>query len=249
MLCFKYEDSWCELDYEGIKIIETPYTTNWIKKVFLDENSKVTIDGRHINFKNNVLYINEFSKISDFLQLNKNNFIYKLILDKIGENSLVNQDLVNEIINEINTELNNNNLLDIQYDLSKIISGIFDINNDDYIDDKFIDILNLLGFDEKKLIIFDNCKFINYKKCQQLLNNYNILIVCNDIRWVINYYKELEICCFMNKKVFEIIHLEKLISYLEMKLSEPISEETLNDYLSFGDTKLNSLINFHLKSL
>ena len=113
-----------------------------------------------------------------------------------------------------------------------------------------IEILNKLEHSEKKLIIFDNCKYVDYNLCKKLLNNYHILIVCSDIRGIVNNYMELEICCFVGSNtILEIICLERLISYLEFNLSDQIQESDLNKYLSFDKSKKSSLINFYLKNI
>lgn len=251
MLTIKYNNNWYDFDFNGIKVIETKYTTNFIKKIFHENNNtdKVIIDGKNYNWKN-IIYINELTKINDFLSLSKNGYLYKKIIDKIEDNSLINQDLINAIIAEINKEMEIEDLLFPTYDLNKIIASTFELGDLGFINDEsFFQILNKIDYDEKKLIIFDNCNFINYGNVKKLLNNFNILIICNDIRGIIRNYNELEICCFINNSVFEVINIEKLVSYLELKLSEPISEQDLNNYLLFDDSKKSSVINFCLKNL
>lgn len=248
MFSFKYNNNYYELDFNGIKIIETHFTTNFIKQIFGDQENKCNIDGKVYSFKN-IIYINELTKINDYLSLSRNGYIYKKIIDKLNDSLLINQELINKIIDEINQEFENDILLPT-LDMNRLINSIFDLNDLGFISDQsFFYILNKIEFGEKKLIVFDNCKFATYNSCKMLLNNFNILIITSDVRNCINNYKELEICCFINNKVFEIINLEKLVSYLEYKMSEPITEKDLNSYINFGNSKKDTSINFYLKNL
>ena len=100
------------------------------------------------------------------------------------------------------------------------------------------------------MIIFDNVNYINYEICKQLLNNFNILIVCTDIRGIINNINQLELCCFINdKKIFDVINQEKLTSYLELKMSLPISNLDITNYLENKNDQKSSIIHFYLKNI
>lgn len=251
MLQINYNKNWYDIEFNGIKIIETRFTTNFIKSLITDndEEVKMLIDNKNIRWKN-VIYINEMTKYNDFLSLNKSNYLYKMILDKIADNSLINDKLIESIINNINKELQMNDLLVKQYDLNKIIIACFELNDLGYINDKdLFTLLNKIEYDEKKLIIFDNVSYATYEKCKGLLNNFNVLIICNDIRGIINNFNLLEICCIINKNVFDIINIEKLISYIESKSSLLINEVDINNYLEKSDDQKSSIINFYLKSL
>ena len=82
------------------------------------------------------------------------------------------------------------------------------------------------------------------------MNNFNILIVCSDIREIINNFSLLEICCFIyNNSIFDVINVEKLISFLEIKTSLSINEQDLNKYLEFSNDQKSSIINFYLKNI
>lgn len=251
MLQFNYQKNWYDIEFQGIKIIETNYTTNFIKSIISnnEDESKMILDGKKIKWKN-VIYINEMTTINDFLSLNKSNFLYKKIIETIEDNSLINQELVDQIIEKVNLDLGLENLLLSQYDISKIISACFEMENLGYLDEKTIfNLLNKLNFDEKKLIVFDNVKFATYENCKKLLNNFNVLIICSDLRFVINNFKELELCCLINNFVFEIINIEKIISYLELKTSLSIAEKDLHNYLNNKNDQKSSLINFYLKNI
>lgn len=252
MLQIHYQSNWYEIEYCGIKIIETAFTTKLIKSM-LDEhndNSKLILDNKKIKWKN-VIYINEMTKINDFLSLSKNNHLYKQIIDLIADQSLVNDALIKKIITTINQNWNLGELISEQYDLNKIVLACFELNDLGYISDEhFFDLLNQIQYDEKKLIIFDNVSYINYQKCKKLLNNFNVLVITTDIRNVISNHSELELCCLLgDNKCFDIIDSDKLISYLELKLATQIKPEEINNYL-FKKTDFKSQqINFYLKNL
>lgn len=252
MIQFNYNKNWYDVEFNGIKVIETKYSTHFIKSIIVDndENPKLILDKKNIRQKN-VIYINEMTKYEDFLSLNKSNFLYKKILEKIGDKTLINEIFVQNIVDEINSDLKIEDLLLVQYDLNKIINACFELNDLGYIDDKdLFTLLNKLEFDEKKLLIFDNVSYITYNKCKNLLNNFNILIVCNDVRGIIDNVSLLELCCFVNKdSMFDVISVEKLISYIETKSSQIISDEDINNYLQSKNNQKSSIINFYLKNI
>lgn len=252
MLSFKYENNWYEIEYFGIKIIETKFTTNFIKSIISedDEQAKLIIENKSFKWKN-ILYINEMTRYSDLISLNKNSIIYKKIIEYIGDESLIKDEIIDSIIKNINQEFEFENLLIKQYDINKIINSSLSINNSNYVEKQnLFKILNKLEFDEKKLIIFDNVNYINYEICKQLLNNFNILIVCTDIRGIIDNINQLELCCFINdKKIFDVINQEKLTSYLELKMSLPISNLDIANYLENKNDQKSSIIHFYLKNI
>lgn len=250
MIQLNYQNNWYEIEFEGIKIIETPFSTKLIKSILGDENeSKLIIDHKNIKWKN-VIYINEMSKYSDLISLNKSNFLYKQILEIIADQSLVNDQLITNIINQINKQFKFGSILNQQYDLNKIINACLEMNDLGYLnDDQFFDLLNQIEYDEKKLIIFDNVSYINYQKCQKLLNNFNVLIICSDLRKIINHYQQLELCCFLNDNFFDVVDVYKLIAFLELKLATPIKKEELNNYLMKKNDFKSQQINFYLKTI
>lgn len=253
MLQINHNKNWYEIEFNGIKIIETRHSSKFIKSILIssqEENPSLIIDNKNIRWKN-IIYINEFTKYESFLNMTKSGILYKKILDEIADNVLVNEELIKNIIDKINQELNIDDLLLFQYDLTKIIASCFELNDLGYInDEKFFDILNKIEFDEKKLIIFDNVSYATYEKCKKLLNNFNILIICSDIRGIINNHTLMELCCFVSdNSIFDVVSLEKLMSFIEIKSSLPINEEDINNYLSFKNDQKSSLINFYLKTI
>lgn len=252
MMQFNYNKNWYDVEFDGIKVIETKYSTHFIKSIIVDgdENPKLILDNKNIRWKN-IIYINEMTKYENFLSLNKSNFLYKKILEKIGDKTLINETFVKNIVDEINNDLSIENLLLVQYDLNKIINACFELNDLGYINDRdLFDLLNKIDFDEKKLLIFDNVSYVTYNKCKSLLNNFNVLIVCNDIRGVVDNISLLELCCFVNENsTFDVINVEKLISYIETKSSQVISNEDINNYLQSKNDQKSSIINFYLKNI
>lgn len=153
MLSFKYENNWYEIEYFGIKIIETKFTTNFIKSIISedDEQAKLIIENKSFKWKN-ILYINEMTRYSDLISLNKNSIIYKKIIEYIGDESLIKDEIIDSIIKNINQEFEFENLLLKQYDINKIINSSLSINNSNYVEKQnLFKILNKLEFDEKKI--------------------------------------------------------------------------------------------------
>ncbi len=250
MLKLNYKKNWYEIEFNGIKVLETRHTTNFIKDFLYcdDDNARLIINNKNIKDKN-IIYINDLTRYDDFLSLNKNGTVYKKIIEKIADNTLVNQQLINEIVSALNNEFGRD-IIEHQYDINKIISGSFELISLGCMEEKDIfNILNKLDFDERKLIIFDNVSYVKYSNVKQLLNNFDILIVCSDIRGVIDNISQLELCCFVNNGIFDVINVEKLLSYLEMKTSQKIDHEDINNFLNLKNDQKSSIINFYLKSI
>lgn len=132
MLVFKYNNNLYNVDFNGIKIFEVNYTTNFIKQII--SNNEISIDGRMFSSKN-IIYINEMSKLSEFINMYKTNILYKKIIEYIGDESLVKKDVIDNVIKKINEDFGINDLLIEQYDLNKIITATFEVNNEEYIND------------------------------------------------------------------------------------------------------------------
>ena len=132
MLVFKYNNNLYNVDFNGIKIFEVNYTTNFIKQII--SNNEISIDGRMFSSKN-IIYINEMSKLSEFINMYKTNILYKKIIEYIGDESLVKKDVIDNVIKKINEDFGINDLLIEQYDLNKIIIATFEVNNEEYIND------------------------------------------------------------------------------------------------------------------
>ena len=251
MLQINYQNNWYDIEFNGLKIIETSFTTNFVKSILVnsDQEAKIILDNKKIRWKN-AIYINEMSKITDLLSLNKSNYLYKQILELIADHSLVNDQLIKTIIETLNQKIKLDNLISQQYDLNKIILACFELNDLGYLDDDtYFDLLNQIDFDEKKLLIFDNLHYINYQKCQKLLNNFNVLIVTTDARKLINHYQELELCCFFHKNFFDVVDVDKLLAYLELKMATQVKEQEINNYLAKKTDFKSSQIDFYLKNL
>lgn len=142
-----------DLDYNGIKILQSNNPNLFYKDIILD--SSIYINDYKIK-NENIIYINNFSQLKDFMNLNKKSNIYSRIIELLFEYKIINYENINQIINIINGEYQYELLEINEGDNSKLISMFFELLNDKYLDQNLLEIILNNVFDDKKLIILDN---------------------------------------------------------------------------------------------
>ena len=235
-----------EFEYEGIKVFYTLNTTNFVKEVLQD------LEQNHIktsfNSYSKVVYINPLTKLENLLTLNKSNNLYKKIIEYNLNNNLVNSEKVREIINLINEQIGVNFVLE-NNDLAKLITSLFLLNDEEYIDENsFYKFLDFNKSDTKKLIILHDLRFIKISKLKQFLNFYDFIIITNSFSCIENI-SNLETLVIWNNlsNYLEIMDTHKLLSYLEEKINIPITKEIINNFINLkGNMKLNAEISYFL---
>lgn len=73
MLQINHNKNWYEIEFNGIKIIETRHSSKFIKSILIssqEENPSLIIDNKNIRWKN-IIYINEFTKYDTFFKYDK----------------------------------------------------------------------------------------------------------------------------------------------------------------------------------
>ena len=235
-----------EFEYEGIKVFYTLNTTHFIKQILqnLSENHIKTSFNTYSKF----IYINPLTKLEDLLSFNKTNSLYRKLITYSLDNNLINNEKVKEIINEINKLIGVDFILE-NNDLTKLISALFALNSEEYIDEEsFYKFLDFNKSDTKQLIIIQDLTFIKISKIKEFLNYYDFIIVTNIFSCIENI-SNLETLIIWNNinNYLEVIDTDKLLSYLEEKINVPITKEIFNNFINNQENlKLNAEIYYFL---
>lgn len=233
-----------EFEYNGIKIINCDNSTNLYKKWFID--TKISVDSKNID-DDEIIYISELSKLSDFFNLNKKSFLINEINNKIASNNLINIELINEVVTLINNELGFDLLTISSGDNVKIIQLIFDICNDVFLNEQLLKII-LSHLDEKKFIIFDNISWLKLDLLFKYNNEHNFVILTNDFRKYIVNKKHLELIVNVknNGDYVDFIDVDKIFSYIESKINTAFTDQNFHSFIrdldSFESLKVLSII-------
>lgn len=247
MLAIKFDDKEIEFVFNGIKVLNNSFTSLLAKNLLKNETN-FYIEERHIK-KSNIIYINEFTKLSDFLTLNRSSILIKKILNVLEDKKLVNNELLVNVVNEINKWIGIEYLSLNDGDEIKIINFLLEITKDiDLNQELFTFLIENDFWNEKMLFIFDNVSWLKTNKLLNYLNIHNFLIISNDFRNYIHSINELELVCIINNKYeyFDILDTEKLLDFLELKLNTKINKQNINDMLENKNDKLSNDLFFNI---
>ncbi|MBO6023145.1 hypothetical protein J6P51_04260 [bacterium] len=140
-----------EFEYEGIKVFYTLNTSIFMKDIFIgiqDDHIKTSF-----NTYSKFIYINPLTKLESLLSFSKTNNLYKKIITYLLDNNLINSEKLKEIINDINESIGTNYIQE-NNDLSKLISALFALNTEEYINEEcFYKYLEFNKSDTKQLVI------------------------------------------------------------------------------------------------
>lgn len=218
-----------DFDYDGIKIIQTKYPTKTYRDLML--NSNIQINGKSIK-SDDVIYISELNKLSDFLNLSKKSKLMKEIIDLLDTYPIINHDNIRSIKESINKKYSEELLEDTCGDISKVINLFLEFINDNYLDSRLFEIfLNM--FDESKLVILDNVSWINVDMLSKFLNEHNFIILTHDFRNYIKSIDMLELLLILkdNYDFTDIKDSKNFMFYLEKQLNIEINKEKLEELL------------------
>ena len=228
-----------EFVFQGVKVIDTNNTSKTIKNLFLEEDCEIYIKNQLLK-KENIIFIDEFTKINSFVNLNKKSKLFELILNNPLFSKLINK----EVLTKIQKEININYKLDIidinEGELNKLVNLLFESNNDKFLNISYLEfILNNILNDKKYLFVINEVSWINIKFLSNYLNTANFLIFTNDFRNYINNISVLEaLAIYDNNTIFDIEDSNKMKSFIELKLLTKIDEfnwdELFNKKKSFN---------------
>lgn len=220
-----------EVDFNGIKIFDVKNPNLFYKEVFLESN--IYLDEFKIKDEN-IIYINNFSKINDFITLSKKSFLFTKIYELIHENNIINYESIKNILNIVN-ETYSYELLDINDgDNIKLINIFFELCEDKYIDKKILEIILNNVFEEKKLIVFDNIEWIDISFLSKYINQHNFIVLTNNFYKYISFKREFEILTIFkeNYDYSDIIDVEYLCVYLQSKLNININSDNIIELIN-----------------
>ncbi len=243
MLTIKKENIEYDMEFNNIKIINTSNPTKFYRDQIVD--AEIFIDAHKVK-SDEIVYINELTRLNEFIGLSKKSFLLQLILDKIGDAQLIDREFVQNIIEYVNAELGLPILDACDGDIQKLINYVMEITDDYYLDERTFNLIVEKQFTEKKLFIIDNVSWFKLSNVYKYLNEHSFIILCNDFRNYINSMRELEIIAIWNNsQLSDLLDYEKVIAYLEKNVSEPVNNERFSEFLN----KKDSLWSIRLYSL
>lgn len=130
MLSINKNNIECELEFDGIKIFQTQNPTKLYKDLILD--SVINIDNKNIKL-DNVIYINELTKLTDFVNLNKKSFLIKEIINLLEQYPIINISNINNIKDYINNKYQEELIDTNEGDNNKLINLFIEFINQEYL--------------------------------------------------------------------------------------------------------------------
>ncbi len=231
MLSINKNNIECELEFEGIKIFQTQNPTKLYKDLILD--SVINIDDKNIKL-DNVIYINELTKLTDFVNLNKKSFLIKEIINLLEQYPIINIDNINNIKDCINNKYQEELIDTNEGDNNKLINLFIEFINQEYLNKSLFRLILDYCFEDSKLIILDNVSWIELNDLYSWLNEHKFIIITYDFREYIKNASELELLVTFkqNYDYVEMLDSNKLIVYLEKHMNIEVNKEKINTWLN-----------------
>ncbi|MGL4343153.1 MAG: hypothetical protein ACRCRZ_01100 [Metamycoplasmataceae bacterium] len=233
-----------DLNFYGIKILQADFCSKLVKD--LTNKSIITINNKEIK-EENIIILDELTKINSFLTLSKNSKIVEKILNSIGDNSLVNQEIISKVEKEVNNffEIIESN----DGDRNKLINIIFSIIDLGFLNHKnFIYLLKEIFIDKNYLFIINDISWIRISDLEPFLNNFHFLIITNDFRKIIRNKNDLELIVILSEDNYlEIEDKDKIIAYIEKEMNISLNNnesfnKIINDKFSKNSIYILNLI-------
>ncbi len=231
MLSINKNNIECELEFDGIKIFQTQNPTKLYKDLILD--SVINIDNKNIKL-DNVIYINELTKLTDFVNLNKKSFLIKEIIILLEQYPIINISNINNIKDYINNKYQEELIDTNEGDNNKLINLFIEFINQEYLNKSLFKLILDYCFEDSKLIILDNVSWIELNDLYGWLNEHKFIIITYDFREYIKNASELELLVTFkqNYDYVEMLDSNKLIVYLEKHMNIEVNKEKINTWLN-----------------
>lgn len=231
MLSINKNNIECELEFDGIKIFQTQNPTKLYKDLILD--SVINIDNKNIKL-DNVIYINELTKLTDFVNLNKKSFLIKEIINLLEQYPIINISNINNIKDYINNKYQEELVDTNEGDNNKLINLFIEFINQEYLNKSLFKLILDYCFEDSKLIILDNVSWIELNDLYGWLNEHKFIIITYDFREYIKNASELELLVTFkqNYDYVEMLDSNKLIVYLEKHMNIEVNKEKINTWLN-----------------
>lgn len=231
MLSINKNNIECELEFDGIKIFQTQNPTKLYKDLILD--SVINVDNKNIKL-DNVIYINELTKLTDFVNLNKKSFLIKEIINLLEQYPIINIGNINNIKDYINNKYQEELIDTNEGDNNKLINLFIEFINQEYLNKSLFKLILDYCFEDSKLIILDNVSWIELNDLYGWLNEHKFIIITYDFREYIKNASELELLVTFkqNYDYVEMLDSNKLIVYLEKHMNIEVNKEKINTWLN-----------------
>lgn len=181
IISFNYHENYYNFDYLGLKFIKHHNTNKLIRTLLFNEenivNSNISINNIPIKNKD-IIIISPFTKINDILSSKVNGNVHNFLKDEgiIETNSKIESTIVDQY-NSFNKifELTDLNLAKVD------LINYVDIK-DSFISEDNIELIFeiLKNNTSKKLIILNDVDYINIKKIEKYITNFNFLYIINE---------------------------------------------------------------------
>ena len=221
-----------EWEFEGLKLVwcDNPNLFHkWILEEIDNGNFELNINSKEIK-TDKIIHINEYTKLKDLLNFNKNNMFIHYVLEQIGIDNLFDLTKLEQDIENINVEIGND-FLSLKNDQNKLLQTLIEINSDVFLNLKdFLFFLNTNELnDEKFTFIINDVSWLKIDGIKRYVNIYNFIFLTNDVRkQLINYDGnniDNLIVNFNENKFIDFIDVNKINEYLENVLNIKLSSE------------------------
>ncbi len=219
-----------ELEFEGLKIINCDNTRKLYKAWFY--NCNIQINDKKYK-QDDIIYISELTKISEFINFTKKSFLTELLNEYIGNENIINSNIVNDIINKINQKVDFDLLTQNDGEKSKLIQLIFEILDDKFIDEKSLKII-IEHLKNSKVFILDDISWIKLDFLYKYLNEHNFIILTNDFRKLLINKNQIELVVNVknNNNFTEFLDSEILFKHLEHDIAYEIDNQRFNEFIN-----------------
>lgn len=239
-LAFKLDDFSTKISFCGIKIVLVDNPNLFIRNVLGSNEiySNIWINDTLIK-KKNILHINSFSRVNDFLNSKKNNLFHEYL--KKNNVEIVDHDIQNFVLKSFFNIKDDNleKLVDMNFSGISLLDSI-DIKDDFIESDNITSLLNIVKMSstDKKLLIFNNFFLITIDNLiKYYIQDFNILIVVSNLDELITNKHYLELIVIINSFVnnkfkidaLEIADANLLFKYLEKNIKN--NKDKLKKYI------------------
>lgn len=236
-----------EIEFNGIKIFLSQNPTLLYKELFIDSNIQIN----DINIKNeNIIYINELTKLNEFVNFSKKSFLIKEIFQLLDQYPIINKENLESIVSKINEKSNFEIIDSFEGDQVKIISLLVELINNDYLNLKTFKFLCNYIFEEPRIFILDNVSWIDLETLKEYMNIHSFILITNNIptRCLTNI-SDIELIVSFNEEYnyFDILDYQSLLNYLEKEMNIEINEQSFLSIIKEKNTEnYLKIVNFLL---
>lgn len=248
-MIFNYREKQVEFEFNGVKCIQTN-NCNLVCRSIIDaiKNNEI-VDDNYKFSKNALVYLDCFSKTKNFINLNKNSSFTIYLLDLIkNDKAIVNETVIQKIVALVNNQFETE-ILSQTYDVERLISLIFDVEDLGYLTkDVFLKLLKMNFWSNKTTFLINDLDWLKLNDVLPYLNMHTFIFVTSDFRKNVNNLTQFEAIVFMDENnVFDVLDKDKFIAFLELKTNFEINNVILDSFIkgekSWQNSKISTVLN------